>query len=143
MVYSKLINKTLAFIYNAHAGAFDKCGVPYVFHPLTVASNMDDENSTLLALLHDVVEDTEYTFEDIKALGIPDEVIEGLKLLTHDKDEDYFSYVTKIKQNPLATKVKLADLKHNSDLSRMEKVTDYDLERVKKYNKAKEILESK
>ncbi len=143
MIYSKLINKVLKFVYKAHEDALDQGGIPYIFHPLAVAEQMDDENSTLLALLHDVVEDTEYTFEDIKELGVSDDVINALKLMTRDKTEFYFDYLDKIKKNPLATKVKLADLKHNSDLTRTDTVTEYDLKRLKKYNKAREVLTSK
>ncbi len=143
MIYSTVINKVLKFIYKAHEGAVDQGGIPYVFHPLAVAEQMDDENSTLLALLHDVVEDTEYTFEDIKELGVPDDVINALKLMTRDKTEFYFDYLDKIKTSPLASKAKLADLKHNSDLTRTDTVTEYDLKRLKKYNKAREVLTSK
>ncbi len=142
MIYSKLINKVLKFVYMAHEGVVDQGGIPYVFHPLAVAEQMDDENSTLLALLHDVVEDTEYTFDDIKKLGVPDEVISALKLMTRNKTEFYFDYLDRIKTNPLATKVKLADLKHNSDLTRTDEVSEYDLIRLKKYNKAVEILKA-
>lgn len=143
MIYSTVINRVLKFIYKAHEGAVDQGGIPYVFHPLAVAEQMDDENSTLLALLHDVVEDTEYTFEDIKELGVPDDVSNALKLMTRDKTEFYFDYLDKIKTNPLATKAKLADLKHNSDLTRTDTITEYDLKRLKKYNKAREVLTSK
>lgn len=142
MIYSSIINKALKFVYKAHEGVVDQGGIPYVFHPLAVAEQMDDENSTLLALLHDVVEDTNYTFDDIRALGVCDEVVNALRLMTRNKTEFYFDYIDRIKTNPLAVKVKLADLNHNSDLSRTDKVTEYDLKRLKKYNKAKEILTS-
>ncbi len=142
MIYSKLINKVLKFVYKAHEGAVDQGGIPYVFHPLAVAEQMDDENSTLLALLHDVVEDTNYTFDDIKELGVSDQVIEALRLMTRNKTEFYFDYIDRIKTNPLATKVKLADLKHNSDLTRTDEVNEYDFMRLKKYNKAVEVLKA-
>lgn len=142
MIYSKKINEILRFIYKAHDGAVDKVGVPYVFHPLAVAEQMDDENSTILALLHDVVEDTEYTYQDILKLGVPLEVVEALRLLTHEREEDYFDYIKRIKTNSLATKVKLGDIKHNSNLTRIENVTEEDLLRVEKYKKAIEYLNS-
>ncbi len=140
MVYTPLINKVLKFIYKAHDGAADRSGVPYVFHPFSVAQSLERENEVLLALLHDVVEDTDYTFDDIRALGVPEEVVEALKLLTHDKNVPYLDYVREVKKNPLARAVKLADLRHNSDLSRLEVVTEKDFARREKYQKAQEIL---
>lgn len=76
------------------------------------------------SLLHDVIEDTDYTFDDIKKLGFPDEVSDALQLLTHDKNIDYMEYVRSVKNNPIAKAVKIADLFHNSDISRLEKVTE-------------------
>ncbi len=140
MVYTTLTNAVLKFIYKAHEGAVDRAGLPYVYHPLTVAATMDDEDSTVVALLHDVLEDTSYTLEDIKGLGVSEKAIEALQLLTHDKDEPYMDYIQRIKSNPLAAKVKLADLKHNSDLSRLTEITPKDKERVKKYKEAQKIL---
>ncbi|MEG2116543.1 MAG: GTP pyrophosphokinase [Clostridia bacterium] len=143
MVNSEFVTKILNFIYDAHKGQFDKSGAPYVFHPFFLATQMDDENSVVLALLHDVVEDTDKTFDDIKALGVNDDVIAALKLLTHNLAVPYFEYVNKIKENKLATKVKLADLKHNSDLSRLKCPTQKDVERVAKYAASIKILSAK
>lgn len=103
-----------------------------MYHPFRVASKMDDEFSTCVALLHDVVEDTSTTIADLRAMGFPMAVTEALALMTHDKTVPYMDYVLKIKTNEIATKVKLADLADNSDLSRLERVTEADLERVKK-----------
>jgi (p)ppGpp synthase/HD superfamily hydrolase len=91
-------------------------------------------------MLHDVVEDSEYTLEDLKNEGFSDEVLEALKLLTHDKNEDYFEYVQRLKDNVLAKSVKLTDLAHNSELSRLKIVTEKDMARVEKYKKAMRIL---
>ncbi len=140
MVYTALTNRVLQFIYKAHEGAVDRAGLPYVYHPLAVAADMKDEDSTVVALLHDVIEDTDYTVEDIEALGVSDEAIAALKLLTHDKEVPYMDYVEKIKQNPLAARVKIADLKHNSDLTRLSNITPADKARVEKYKKAQKIL---
>lgn len=126
--------------FEAHKEQKDKGGMPYVYHPFRVASKMDDEFSTCVALLHDVVEDTSTTIADLRAMGFPRAVTEALALMTHDKTVPYMDYVLKIKTNEIATKVKLADLADNSDLSRLESVTEADLERVKKYQKARELL---
>ena len=142
MIYTDLTKKALKLCFDAHKNQVDKTGLPYVFHPFHLAEQMDDENSTILALLHDVVEDTEYTYQDILKLGVPLEVVEALRLLTHEREEDYFDYIKRIKTNSLATKVKLGDIKHNSNLTRIENVTEEDLLRVEKYKKAIEYLNS-
>lgn len=116
--------------------------MPYVFHPFHLAEQMEDETTTIVALLHDVVEDTRYTFKHIKKLGFGDDVLEALTLLTHQKNVDYMDYVKKIKENPIATKVKLADLRHNSDLTRLDIVDEKALTRREKYLKAIELLEN-
>ena len=101
---------------------------------------MSDEVTTCVALLHDVVEDTDITFEQLEQEGFTDEIIAALKLLTHDDAVPYMDYVREIKSNPVASAVKLADLKHNSDLTRLDLVDEKALERVQKYKKAIEIL---
>lgn len=135
--------KALKFMFEKHKDQLDKSGIPYVFHPFTVAYSMDDEDSTIVALLHDTLEDTNTTVEELVDLGFSNEVIDAIKLLTHEENEDYFDYIRRIKTNPLATKVKLSDLKHNSDLTRLDTVTDKDLQRIEKYKKAREILTQK
>ena len=103
---------------------------------------MDTEEEIAAALLHDVVEDTEVTLNDLEKEGFPETVLEALRLLTHSPEEDYFTYIRRLKENPLARKVKLADLDHNSQLNRLPKITEKDRERLEKYQKAKEILNS-
>ena len=142
MIYTENTNKALRLAYEAHAGQFDKSGVPYVFHPLHLAEQMDDEDSIVAALLHDVVEDTAYSLADLRAMGFPEKALEAVALLTHDPAEPYLSYVARVKENPIARRVKLADLRHNSDLSRIKKVTERDLERVEKYAAAIRLLET-
>jgi hypothetical protein len=88
------------------------------------------------------VEDTSMTFEELQAEGFSKEVIEALKLLTHDDAVPYMEYVKEIKKNPIATKVKLADLRHNSDLTRLDEVNEKALKRVEKYKDAIKILEN-
>ena len=117
MIYTPLTRKALSIAYAAHHGQVDKCGTPYIFHPFHLAESMDDEISCCVALLHDVAEDTPVTLEEL-AREFPEEVMVPLRLLTHAPETDYFDYVRAIKQNPVAVKVKLADLEHNSDQSR-------------------------
>ena len=117
MIYTELTNKAMRIAYDAHHGQTDYNGIPYIFHPIHLAEAMDDEISTCAALLHDVVEDTDVTIEEL-ASQFPEEVISTLKLLTHKEEQDYFEYVRAIKANPTAVKVKLADLAHNSDQTR-------------------------
>ncbi|MBQ3292335.1 MAG: bifunctional (p)ppGpp synthetase/guanosine-3',5'-bis(diphosphate) 3'-pyrophosphohydrolase [Mogibacterium sp.] len=141
MIYTDKTKKAIKLSYKAHAGQTDKSGLPYFHHPMHLAEQMDDEDSTVVALLHDVVEDTSYTFHDLEQMGFGDAVIEALKLLTHDDYSPYLDYVRRIAKNPLATKVKLADLRHNSDLSRLNhEPTIKDIERYNKYQKAIAIL---
>ena len=142
MIYTALTKQALRLCFEAHRNQLDKSGMPYVFHPFHLAEQMDTEESTTVALLHDVVEDTDYTLEDLKAMGFPNNVIDALALMTHDPRVPYMEYVKAISENPLATKVKLADLRHNSDLSRLDSVDEKALSRVKKYAAAIELLES-
>jgi (p)ppGpp synthase/HD superfamily hydrolase len=127
-------------LFEAHKVQKDKSGLPYIFHPFHVAEQMDDEDSTIVALLHDLLEDTSYTVEDLKKIGFNNKVCDAIILMTHDDNVTYLDYVKKIKNNEIARKVKIADLKHNSDLSRLDIITEYDLERKAKYAKALEIL---
>lgn len=141
MIYTPQTKKALSVAFEAHKDQMDKSGLPYVFHPFHLAEQMKDEQTTAAALLHDVVEDSEYTFADLEKMGFDKQVLDALALLTHQPEVDYFDYVRKIRTNPIAAAVKKADLKHNSDLSRLNEVTQEDLERVEKYRKALQILE--
>ena len=140
MIYTPLTKKALKISFDAHKNQVDKSGMPYVYHPFHLAGQMDDEYTTCVALLHDVVEDTDITLDDLKKEGFPKEVTDAIVLMTHDDDVPYLEYVAKIKKNPIATSVKLADLKHNSDLTRLDEVDSKALERVEKYRKAIQIL---
>ena len=140
MIYTPLTKKALKLCFEAHKNQVDKTGLPYVFHPFHLAEQMKDEYSTVCALLHDVVEDTEYTFEDLINMGFPNEVIEALKLLTHAEDVPYMDYVKALSVNPIAKAVKIADLTHNSDTSRLDVVDEWALKREEKYKKALEFL---
>ena len=140
MIYTEMTNRAMKLAYEAHHGQTDKSGLAYIFHPFHLAEQMDSEETVTVALLHDVAEDTEYTLEDLRAMGFPESVTDALALLTHDPSVPYLTYVERLKSNPIARAVKLADLTHNSDLMRLPVVTEKDLERVKKYRKAMMIL---
>ena len=140
-IYTDLTKKAMKLCFEAHKDQFDKSGIPYVLHPLHVAEQMPDETTTVVALLHDVVEDTDYTLEDIRAAGFPKVVTDALALLTHDESVPYLEYVAALRDNPIAKCVKLADLEHNSNLSRIDHPTAEDYLRVQKYEKAMDILE--
>ena len=144
MIYTDMTRKAMKLCFEAHKNQVDKSGVPYVFHPFHVAESMIDEDSTVVALLHDVIEDTDHTIEDLKAMGFNDEVLEALTLMTHKKDEDYYRYIKRIRRNELAKFVKLSDLKHNSDLSRLDhEPTAEDMDRYIKYRTSIYMLESR
>ena len=141
MIYTSLTKKAMQLCFEAHKNQLDKGGIPYVFHPFHLAEQMNDEITTVVALLHDVIEDAGYSFDSLKAEGYPAEVIEALRLMTHDLAVPYMEYVAKIKQNPIAKAVKLADLRHNSDLTRLDAPDEKALARVEKYRKAIMLLE--
>lgn len=140
MIYTDLTKKALKLCFEKHKEQVDKTGMPYVFHPFHLAEQMDDEISTVCALLHDVVEDTDITFDDLFKMGFPKEVIDVLKLLTHEDYVSYMDYVRKISTNPIAKKVKIADLKHNSDITRLDIIDEKAKMRCEKYKQALNLL---
>ena len=142
MIYTPMTKIALKLCFEAHKDQIDKSGIPYVFHPFHLAEQMADENTTIVALLHDVIEDTEYTLDDLRKFGFAEDVLSAISLMTHADDVPYMEYVVKIKTNPIAKAVKLADLKHNSDMSRLDRITQIDEERAKKYKQAIELLEN-
>ena len=140
MIYTELNKKALKICFEEHKEQVDKTGLPYVFHPFHLAEQMDDEISTVCALLHDVVEETETTFSDLLNMGFPQEVIDVLTLLTREQDVPYMDYVRKISTNPTAKKVKIADLMHNSDTTRLDNIDEWAVKRNLKYRDALTIL---
>lgn len=131
----------LKLCFEAHKEQVDKSGLPYVYHPFHLAEQMMDEDTTIVALLHDVVEDTDYTLQDLREMGFSEPVVSAIALMTHNKDVPYMEYVAAIKENPLAKAVKLADLRHNSDITRLDTVTSRDRERAAIYAEAIRLLE--
>ena len=139
MIYTPLTKKAMKIAFESHKDQKDKSGMPYIYHPIHLAEQMTDEATACVALLHDVVEDTHITLEDLESSFTP-EIIEALKLLTHDDAAPYMEYVAAIKSNSIAKAVKLADLAHNSDLTRLDVVDEKALKRVEKYTQAMELL---
>jgi (p)ppGpp synthase/HD superfamily hydrolase len=126
--------------YEAHENQYDRGGIPYVFHPFHLAEQLEEERAVCVALLHDVVEDTDYTLDDIKKMGFPEEVISAVSCLTRPKGMPYTEYINIVATNTLATRVKLLDLEHNMDTTRLDSVDEDVNKRIKKYEKAKSVL---
>ena len=142
MIYTPLTCEAMKIAYRAHHGQFDKSGIPYIFHPIHLAEQMPDELTTCVALLHDIVEDTDLTLEELKSV-FPEAVTDAVDLMTHQPEVPYPEYVLAIKENPIARVVKIADLTHNSDATRLAGIAidrDKHLARLEKYQKALEIL---
>lgn len=142
MIYTEYTKLAMKICFKAHAHQLDKSGLPYVFHPFHIAEQMKDEDTTIVALLHDVVEDSDITLDDLKKYGFSEDVISAVAAMTHSQNIDYMDYIAQVKKNPIAAAVKLEDLRHNSDLTRLEEVTAKDIQRNEKYKKAMELLES-
>ena len=141
MLYTETTKKALQLCFEAHKDQKDKAGMPYVFHPFHLAEQMPDEDTVVTALLHDVAEDTPITLEELRDMGFGEAVLEALALMTHNKAVPYLDYVAKLKGNRIARTVKLADLRHNSDLTRLDHPSEKDLARMEKYRKAIRLLE--
>lgn len=142
MIYTPMTKKALKLCFTAHKDQIDKSDMPYVFHPFHLAEQMQDEETTIVALLHDVVEDTDYTLADLREMGFSEAVLAAIALMTHADGVPYMDYVAAIKPNRIARAVKLADLRHNSDMTRLAVVTPRDEERAQKYRRAIAFLEA-
>ena len=137
---NSVFETALEIAVKAHKGQVDKNGVAYILHPLAVAGLLDSLELKTIAVLHDTIEDTDVTAEYLLEKGIPKHIVETVQLLTKPEDEEYESYLRRVKENPLAKQVKLADLRHNSDLTRLDTVDEKALARVEKYARAMKIL---
>lgn len=142
MIYTKLTKQAMRIAYDAHHNHQDKSGTPYIYHVMHLAEEMNDELSVVVALLHDVLEDSEMSLKNIKDYGFPQAVLDALSLFSHDKDRDYMHHIRMIKANEIARRVKLADLQHNSDITRLDTVEGDDMIRLLKYKMAIELLQS-
>ena len=133
----ELLNKMLVLATTRHAGQFDRGGNPYILHPLKVMYYLksNDEELQCIALAHDLVEDTDTTYSELREMGFPERVIQGIAALTKNPGESYDEYKLRVKNNPDAVKVKMADLRHNTDVRRLKGVTEKDLARMEKYHR--------
>lgn len=135
-----LIEKSLTIALRAYAGKIDKAGREYILHPLRLMAKMTTDCERAVALLHDVIEDSDITAADLLAEGIPNEVVEAVLCLTKQAGENYSDFVQRAKQNTIARKVKLADIEDNINVLRLSTLTEKDLARVTKYHAAWQVL---
>ena len=136
------LERAIAIAAEAHADQKDRGGAPYILHPIRLMIQMDSEDAMITAVLHDVVEDSVWTLDDLRKEGFSNEVLNAVDSLTHrDKEgEDYWDYIQRAKSDPIAIKVKLADLEDNLNPDRLNEVTEKDEKRFDRYRKAQEML---
>jgi (p)ppGpp synthase/HD superfamily hydrolase len=139
-VYMTNIELALEIATRAHKNQVDKAGAAYILHPMAVAEKVSGEDEKVVALLHDVIEDTDINEASLRIL-FGDKIADAVLALTRKSGETYMDFIARAKANPLARKVKIADIEHNSDLSRLQNIRQEDLERVEKYKRAKVLLE--
>ena len=140
MIYTDQTRKAMQIAYRAHHGQTDKSGVPYLYHPIHLAEQMNDEVTVTAALLHDVLEDSPMTAAELRAEGISPQAVDAVVLLTRPAEMPYLDYVERIRSNPIARAVKCADLRHNCDPSRLPNPPEGWREKRDLYRKALEIL---
>ncbi|WP_339071470.1 HD domain-containing protein [Pseudomonas idahonensis] len=136
------LERAIAIAARAHAGQVDKGGAPYILHPLRVMLRLSEPREQLVAVLHDVIEDSPVTLEQLRGEGFSEEVLQALAALTKVEGEDYSGFIRRAAQNPLARRVKRADLAENSDLSRIPEPSEDDRRRLEKYRQAIQYLDS-
>lgn len=139
-MWSELEQKALKIAWQAHKGQTDKAGQPYIYHVLAVSKAMGQEKCRVLALLHDVCEDSDLTRDDLIRRGIPEDIAHSVQVMTRKKGEDYMDYIRRVSLDDMARSVKIQDLKHNMDLTRIPNPTGKDWTRVEKYEKALRFL---
>lgn len=130
---TELLDKAIALAQTAHANQVDKAGAPYIGHPLRVMNNLTTVAEKIVGVLHDSIEDSELTLEDLENAGFPDEVLEAIEAITKKPREDYQAYLNRVMGNALALRVKIADMLDNMDIKRIAEPTDKDWKRLRKY----------
>ena len=133
--YAKLLELAIAIAHKAHAGQLDKAGKPYILHPLTVMAQMDTTESKIVAMLHDAIEDSDLTIEELVQEGFPELITNAIAAITKRDGEMYADYLLRVMANAIARKVKIADVTHNMDISRIANPTEKDFQRLEKYKK--------
>ena len=136
------LEDAIALAVQAHRGQVDKAGQPYILHPLRMLFRLESEEERIVAVLHDVIEDTPTTPADLRALGYTEEILQALECVTRRPDETYEEFIERARANPLARRVKLADLEDNMDLRRMRALSDHDQERLQRYLQAWQALKA-
>ncbi|ESQ91459.1 Guanosine-3',5'-bis(Diphosphate) 3'-pyrophosphohydrolase [Asticcacaulis sp. AC460] len=136
------IDTAIALAAKVHAGQVDKAGQPYILHPLRLMLRMTATEEKIVAVLHDVVEDGGITFDDLRAMGFAEAVIAGVDGMTRRTEENYQDFIVRAAGHPLARAVKIQDIRDNMDLTRLNSVSDKDLERVAKYHRSLRYLEA-
>jgi (p)ppGpp synthase/HD superfamily hydrolase len=134
------LERAIAIAVEAHQGQTDKAGAPYILHPLRVMFSLGTTEERIAGVLHDVVEDSDWTFEALAREGFSSSIVEALKAVTKKEREDYCDFVRRTSQNAIGAKVKLADLTDNSDMSRIKGPTETDFKRLEKYRRAIRLL---
>ncbi len=135
-----IIEKSLEIALKAYAGQTDKAGEIYILHPLRLMARMETEEEKSVALLHDVIEDSDYTAEDLINNGIPSDVVDAVLSLTKQNGENYEQFIKRVLKNKLASKIKLVDIEDNINVLRLNTINNKDLERIAKYHKAWQTL---
>lgn len=135
------IEVAISIALKAHKGQVDKGGNPYILHPLAVMNRVETIEEKIVAVLHDVVEDTEVTIDQLRETGFSEEILEAINLLTRAKEDSYEEFIDKTLKNRIARNVKIADIKENMNLSRIQDPSEQDYMRLEKYKRALERLE--
>ena len=138
--YNEQLQFALELAIQKHKNQKDKSGKPYILHPIHVMETVKSDDATIVAVLHDIIEDTDVTEEDLLNAGLSKHIVDAIVILTRSRDEDYMDYVKNLSSNPLAKEVKLADLQHNMDLRRLSTLKERDLDRNRKYQIAYHYL---
>jgi len=136
------LDQAITIATKAHAGQVDKAGQPYILHPLRLMFRFHTEDEMIVAVMHDVIEDSDFTLYELKDFGFSDDIVAAIECLTKRSNESYEDFVSRVIQNDLARKIKIEDIKDNLDLTRLDKLTDKDLVRVEKYHQALKVLVS-
>lgn len=139
----RILEIAIRIAQDAHLGQSDKAGHPYIAHPIRVMNNVNSIEEKIVAILHDVIEDTNVTTDDLRKAGIPEKLISELEVLTHTSSIEYDEYIRHVSLFNIASIVKLADLKDNMDITRLNEITDKDSERLKKYHRNYIFLKTK
>lgn len=140
MAKSATIEDAIAIAAQAHKGQQDKAGAPYLLHPLRMMLRMKTEAAMMAAVLHDVVEDSDWTLEQLREAGFTEEVVTAVECLTHRESESYAEFITRVQTHAIAREVKVADLEDNMNILRISQLSSKDLQRLEKYHKAWWVL---